>query len=218
MKKELEMKKTASITIFLICFLFCLFFANEFNELPAAEKKVNLVGTLGSADAPFDQLLMDVGIEFQLTGGLYAQLLANTQMDDENDYYYPYIIDSYSYHPSIALSFGSVYGFNAFGVYKAPISKKVRLFGKVGLTYLFYSKYYQDKDATVKLYRNGLGAGIGTGVEISLAQRFALVIGGSHELLFDRNSSTTTLNQEKHNTSWTKFYVGMVFCISRYVD
>jgi hypothetical protein len=205
------MKRTVSIIAVLI--LVSVFFTRS---LPAAEKKIYFFGALGTATEPFDEVLMDVGVEFQLAGGLYVQFLANSRIDSSGDYYYPYYYHPTYIYPSIvdiAISFSSLYGLDAYWVYKAPVSKRVNLFGKAGVTYMFYSKYYylEEDDTPVKVSRNGLGAG--AGLELKLGERLNLVFGGNYEILFGRKSSVPNLGGEKKNTSWTKFYIGFNYRI-----
>ena len=112
--------------------------------LEARKKEINLMGSLGLAASLFDNLSMDLGVELEVSENFFFQFVANTHFGESDDYpyYYPGV-----YPPAFNATYrrggldlglgGKLYGLNAYGLYKAPVSSRFALFGKAGFISCF---------------------------------------------------------------------------------
>jgi len=198
------MKKTICVTTVLI-----LFFTLSPIMTSASDKKISVFGAAGMASAPFDELLIDLGVDFQLTGGLYAEFMVNTHIgeSDYNGFFY----DSFNYNGDyfMAESPTVLHGVTANFVYKIPLSRRLKFFGKIGAGYLFYSRVYPINEYNYTRNSNdGLDGAIGGGFELFMNERTNLIIGSSYEFLLNRDTTA-----QQNETSWIKFYIGANFFI-----
>jgi hypothetical protein len=185
--------------------------------LPAAgeKKRINVTGSLGMATSGVDEALLDLGVEFQLSGGLYFSFLINSHLGgDERHYYYGYPYNYYyagsPYSFGIRISTNRLYGLNTYGVYKIPFSRKTGLFAKAGLSYIFYSKYdFDEAGYYQEVSESGFGAGLGAGVEFTLGSKAVLLLGGTYKLLFREKPRASVVVEDMLGTSWLKVYVGL---------
>jgi len=207
------MKKIISA---LTCLIFLSIFIAFPSPLSAEKKQINIVGALGIASEQFDEALFDLGVEIELTKGLFFQALINTHMGGDRYYgdpYYPYYYYDtpivYGYGRYISFSANGLHGLTTFGVYKISFSKKIRFYGKAGVNFLFYDKYdsMDDRSQYYKESQSGFGAGFGAGFEYSISPKNAIVLGGTYKYMFQKEFEKPEDIKRTH-PSWSKFYIG----------
>ena len=197
------MRKALLFVFFLVLFTLMI-------TVPGTAKRINLLGAVGIASSGLDDLLLDFGVEFQMAGEFYLQLVANNHFGDGGyrDYpYYPYSFYGSPYNASVGVSSSSLHGLNAFGVYRLPLSRKMTFFGKAGLSLMFYSTYDYNIEINgwSKSKANGPGAAFGSGFEYSLSEKIYIALGSTYKTLFKKETSL----------DWFKFYIGFNYRLKK---
>lgn len=176
-----------------------------------------ILGALGGADSGFNNVMVDLGIEFSFSKNLGLQLLANNHFSDQRryyDYYYPYGGGFVGYNPngvSVGLDFNTLHGFTLFGVHKFKLSKSIKWFSKAGINVTFYSQWDVTIDGVyTKNKKSGLGGAVGTGLEYQLADRVGLILGTTYKRLI-REVSNLKPDDPDTNLDWFKFYIGLYY-------
>jgi len=148
---------------------------------------VNLFGNVGLAASDLRGLFFDIGAEFQISNNFYAQALF--------DYYFN------PAEESIEGVDDSAYGFNLYGVYKFAGSESVNFFAKAGVHYTTIKASASVGDISVSAESSDFGIGGGLGLEFSMSEKVALVLGATAKLIFS----------EGDTGNWFKFYGGVNF-------
>ena len=148
---------------------------------------INLFGNVGFAASDLEGLFFDIGAELKLTNNFYGQVLF--------DYYF-----SPSGEDIEGLD-DSAYGFNLYGVYKFTGSGPLNLFAKAGVHYTTVKISAAANGASISAESSDFGIGGGLGVEYSLSENVALVLGATLKLIFS----------EGETGDWYKFYGGVNF-------
>jgi opacity protein-like surface antigen len=148
---------------------------------------VNLFGNVGLAASDLDGLFFDVGAEVKITNNFYGQVLF--------DYYFNPAKED------IAGLDDSAYGFNLYGVYKFTGSGPLNLFAKAGVHYTIIKMSVSGGGISISAESKDFGIGGGLGVEYSLSEQVALVLGATAKLIFF----------EGDTGNWFKFYGGINF-------
>lgn len=198
-----------------------IFAALLLGTVSSAGAEINIFGGVGFAFSDIEGLLVDLGAELQLTKGFYMQFEVDTHIGDQGGNNYYYLNDGYIGSP---MRVGTQpYGVSLFGVYKVPVSRNMKIFGKVGLHAAFhlgnvyredygYYDYYGNYEYTYYddsgPRKSGLGTGFGIGIEQRLTDKLALVLGGTYKILFDEG---TRYAPEKGNSQWYKMYVAFKY-------
>ena len=168
-----------------------IFLATMTTSLSASDKKeINLFGNIGLAASDIEGLFFDVGAELQLSRNLYAQFLF--------DYYF---------NPSgedIEGVNDSAYGFNLYGVYKTSFHRPLRFFVKAGVHYTTVKLGIAFEGITISAESSDFGIGGGAGLEYSMSDNIALVLGSTVKFIFWEGDTGT----------WFKFYGGVSFTIN----
>ena len=147
---------------------------------------INIFGNIGLASSDLEGLFVDIGAEFKFSNNFYGQVLF--------DYYF---------NPA-TLVVGvddSAYGFNLYGVYKFTGSGSLNLFAKGGVHYTTIKMSASAGGISVSAESSDFGIGGGLGVEYSLSENVALVLGATAKLIFT----------EGETGDWYKFYGGVNF-------
>ncbi|MCP4158202.1 MAG: hypothetical protein GY757_61450 [bacterium] len=201
------MKKKALIMVFL--FLIA-------TAVPVEAKDVSILGGFGLTTAASDSLCIDLGIEFQLGGNFYLQLLANTDFGSDDSRYGGYYPGS-SLPGSISYGWGGLdiglggklYGLNVYGVFRRRLSNTLLFFFKGGGHFTFYSGKDYVVESGIAYYDDwswqGLGAAAGLGLEYLLNERIGLLFGGTYKRLFNGEPP----HPDSGSTSWFKIYTGI---------
>jgi hypothetical protein len=203
------MKKVIIITV--------LFAVVLLNPVPSAGAEINIFGGVGFAFSDVEGVLIELGAEMRLTKGFYMQLMVDTYLDDRARSSYYYLGDGYIGSP---ITIGTrPYGINFFGVYKVPISRNWKVFGKAGIHaafnlsnvyrgyydfYGYYDYYYYYDDSGPE--KNGVGTAFGIGIEHRLTKKLSLLVGGTFKMLFDEG---TRYAPEQGNSRWFKMYTAL---------
>ena len=148
---------------------------------------VNLFGNVGLAASDLEGLFIDVGAEVKITNNFYGQVLF--------DYYF-----SPSGEDIEGLD-DSAYGFNLYGVYKFTGSGPLNLFAKAGVHYTTVKISASGGGYSLSAESSDFGLAGGLGVEYSLSEQVALVLGATAKLIFP----------EGDTGNWFKFYGGINF-------
>lgn len=152
-------------------------------------KRINLFADLGAAANDFEGMFIDVGVEMQLSGKFYGQLL------------FDYYLDPTGSNTSSVKS--EVYGFGLYGVYKAPLSDNLNFFVKGGLTYQMVKVSVEFLGVTLEgETESELGFGAGGGIEYGLSEKLALQAGLTYRGIFAEGGA-----------NWLKIYGGVSFRI-----
>jgi opacity protein-like surface antigen len=171
----------------LLCITLVMFLGVITTSLSAGDKKINLFGNVGIATSDVEGLFVDVGAELQFTNNIYGQLLF--------DYYF---------NPTgedIEGVNDSAYGFNLYGVYKFSSSSALNLFVKAGVHYTTIKASAEAYGISVSVSDSDFGIGGGLGIEYSLSEKMALLLGGTVKVIFSEGETGT----------WFKFYGGFNF-------
>lgn len=154
---------------------------------PAPGKKINLFANPGLATGEFEGKFFDLGVEMGLYRNIYGQFLFD---------YYLRPISWRRKNGNLA------YGFNFYIVYKLLKFNKVNFFIKGGLHYTFEQHPLPWSGEIFK--ERYLGTGTGSGMEVTLSNRLALVLG-------------VTAKQGKlgYTSRWVKFYCGLSYCLNK---
>lgn len=182
----------------------------------AGKKRVNISGAFGVATFFFDEPMVDLGVEFQLSKGFYGRFLFTTTFGSSGYPYSPYYYGpGYGgyYGPDMGLYSDSMIGVNAIAAYKHRFLKGVKLLWQTGVFFMYYREYNNVFIESRQTYRivgtetTGLGALGGTGVEFILSKKIDLVIAGVYHRLF--NGELLDLDNGKVSDHWLKFYLGI---------
>jgi hypothetical protein len=214
MQKEFSMRRTGRRLI-LIAFTLVLSFT-ILVYASKTKKQINIFGSLGIATSEIEDPLIDVGIEFQLVQGFYLRLEFNTHLSSGDNYNYGYYSPGYYdwYYPGMGLNDGAIlHGLSTFGVYKVPLSKKLRFFVQAGLNYMFY--WRDDYDFVTftrrRIKKNGPGMGFGSGFELDLSKKIGLIGGGIYRKLFKEEAPLHPDVPSPGQPDWLKIYVGFYY-------
>lgn len=189
------------------------------SEYTKQRKEINLYGAFGLASFFFEEGLLDLGLEFQVTRGFFLSIEVNNRLGGGRRYWDPYYYGyGYAtgygwYSPGIGIYANSMYAANLFGTIKLRISRtgKTRLFTKGGIFFLFSSGLddsgydYSPSNDT----ESGLGGAIGTGIEYRIASRVTLVSGFTYKTLFKQK--LYELDTQKTGDHWFKYYLGIAY-------
>lgn len=212
-----------NVKLKIICLMLCVCLLTPWlaaqEEVKVSREKIHhwsAMGALGGADSGFNNVMVDLGVEFQFSKSLAVQFLANSHFSDERryyDYYYPY--GSFvGYTPggvSVGLDFNSLHGFTFFGVHKLKLSKKVKFFTKAGINVTFYSQWDVTPDGYyTENKKSGLGGAIGAGLDYKLADKIGLLLGSTYKRLI-REVSNLKPHDPDTNLDWFKFYIGLYY-------
>jgi hypothetical protein len=181
-----------------------------------AKKQINILGSLGIATSDIEEPLIDIGIEFQLVQGLYFRLEVNTHLGSGNNYYYDYYGPGYNnwYYPGVGLDNGAIlHGLSTSGVYKVPLSKKLRFFIQAGLNYMFYWRNVYDNVYFTwrRKKKNGPGVRFGSGFELDLSRKIGFIGGGIYTKLFKEEAQWHPDISTTRQPAWIKIYVGFYY-------
>lgn len=188
----------------------------------AASSRVNAYGAIGFPTPHFGAPGLDLGIEAQLSKKFYLQFMINMLMGAESSDYrntggYPYDLYGAPYWGAGGVNTGLgsgnlLYGISSYGVYKFPVSKRMKLWVKGGVHFSFYDNFEPNEDGYMR--RNdahGLGTGLGVGLEHNFSGRFGVVGGILHKVVWVKTSGQDQLDE---NISWFKLYTGIIIRIS----
>jgi len=148
---------------------------------------INLFGNVGLAASDLEGLFVDLGAELKITNNFYGQVLV--------DYYFSPTGED------IEGLDDSAYGFNLYGVYKFTGSGSLNLFAKAGVHYTTVKMSASGGGFSVSAESSDFGIGGGLGVEYSMSEQVALVLGATAKLIFS----------EGDTGNWFKFYGGVNF-------
>jgi len=148
---------------------------------------VNIFGNVGLATSDVEGLFVDIGAELKLSNNFYGQVLF--------DYYFSPIGEDI---PGLD---DSAYGFNLYGVYKFTGSESLNLFAKAGVHYTTVKMSASTGGVTFSAESSDFGIGGGLGIEYSMSENVALVLGATAKLIFS----------EGDTGNWFKFYGGVNF-------
>ena len=148
---------------------------------------VNLFGNVGLAASDLEGLFVDIGAEFKFSNNFYGQVLF--------DYYFSPTGED------IEGLDDSAYGFNLYGVYKFTGSGPLNLFAKAGVHYTTVKMSASGGGISVSAESSDFGIAGGLGVEYSMSEQVALVLGATAKLIFS----------EGETGNWFKFYGGLNF-------
>jgi hypothetical protein len=181
-------------------------------------KQINIIGALGLATSGIDDPIFDVGVEVELVRHLFVRFMLNSHLGDSRNYYdyYPtyYYGQGHGTYWGVGYNDGTVlHGLTAGGVFKAAVSKKIKLFFQASLNYMSYTRYdYQTDDQKWQGTRqSGYGAGFGSGLEFYLGERFGLMAGGTYRLLFEEQSQQLPNTPRPDKPDWLEIYVGFYY-------
>lgn len=210
------MKSTGKRLIVVIFALVFLFSSLDFAARTRTKNRINILGSLGIATSDIEDPLIDVGIEFQLAHGLYLRLEVNTHLGSKDNYYYDYYGRGYYdwYYPGMGLNDGAIFhGLTTSGVYKVPLSRKLRFFIQAGLNYMFYwSDVYDNVYFTWRrVKKNGPGVGFGSGFELDLWEKIGLMGGGIYRKLFKEEAQWHPDIPPTGQPDWLKIYMGFYY-------
>jgi hypothetical protein len=209
-------------TIFLLLTVFVLPMTAH-----AQQKKINIIGTLGTATINIHKVIINLGIEMEVFHNFYAQagfdnLFAGTSlMANARD-------NRISFSQTMRTQ---IFAMNLLGTFKLPLTRLIAVFTKAGLSYTLRFRYYYNDNYrdSFGFYENGynsyynyyhgtypeaqetpmptgLAYTLGTGIEYRLNEKVALIGGGTYESLFAQTSLSKE-NNERGN--WVKIYVGI---------
>jgi opacity protein-like surface antigen len=152
------------------------------------QKSGSLIGSLGFASLDFEGVAMDIGVEMQVKGNIYGQLLFDYYMDPFGDEGY----QGGDY---------SAYGINLYGVYKIDASEQLKFFAKAGI-HLTTVKWTTKIDDIIGVSANDshVGAAAGIGAQYMLNDRWGILAGGTVKVLFGGLAD-----------KWLKFYGGLSY-------
>jgi hypothetical protein len=219
MQKEFSMKRTGKrLTVIAFALVF-IFTAQVFAAKTGTKKQINILGTLGIATSDIEEPLIDIGVEFQMVQGLYLRLEINTHLGSGNNYYYD---DYYSpryyyggYYPGIGLNDGAIlHGLSTSGIYKVPLSRKLRFFIQAGLNYMFYNRDVYDNDYYTwrREKKNGPGVAFGSGFELDLSEKLGFSGGGIYRQLFKEEAQWhPDIPPPDQPPAWLKIYIGLFY-------
>jgi hypothetical protein len=216
MQKEFSMKSTGRRLIVVTFALVFLFTALAFAAKTGAKNRINILGSLGIATSEIEEPLIDVGIEFQLGQGLYLRLEVNSHLSSGDNYYYDYYGPGYYdwYYPGVGRNEGTIlHGLSTSGVYKVPLSKKLRFFIQAGLNYMFYWRDVYDNVYFTwrRVKKNGPGVAFGSGFELDLSGKIGLIGGGIYRKLFKEEAQWHPDIPPAGQPDWFKIYVGFYY-------
>jgi len=186
-------------------FLFLIIFILILNG-----KKLNIIAGLGVNFAGDTGVTVDLGTEFRLKNQFFLQVVLNSIVAEQQPMMY------YDPHGS----FLQVSGITLLGIYKLPVSSKVRLFCKAGLLaklricMLEYFSPYMGMAGHEK--RGGIGSSMGLGIEKVLSKKVTLFVGTDYQVLFkSKQYPKIELVSENYKIyrmyDWLKIYMGVIF-------
>lgn len=147
---------------------------------------LSVFGGFGFALNDFKGFCLVLGTEIQINEKFYAQFLLD---------YYPSAGEK-----SVEGAGNSVYGINLYGVFKQPISERLKLFAKAGVHYTvmegasyFWGMYFTEAQSK-------FGVGAGFGAEYDLNEKLSLLLGATVKLIFADETGT-----------WIKIYSGVSY-------
>ncbi len=211
------MKSTGKRLIVVTFALFFLFTALAFAARTGTKNRINILGSLGIATSDIEDPLIDFGIEFQLSHGLYLRLEVNTHLGSGDNYNYNYYRRGYYdwyYNPGMGLNDGAIlHGLTTSGVYKLPLSKRLRFFIQAGLNYMFYWRNVYDNVYFTwrRVKKNGPGVGFGSGFELDLSEKIGLIGGGIYRKLFKEEVQWHPDIPSTGQPDWLKIYMGFYY-------
>ena len=205
------MKKIVFIAVLLLSIML---------PVSADSRQINVFGGVGFAFSDIEGVTVELGAEMELLQGFYLQFMANSYLSDQLGGNYYYYSDSHLYSTQQIST--RPYGLNLYGLYKFPISRTLKVFGKAGVhvafhispryDYYYYDYYYYGNnyyyDSGPK--KSGFGTGFGIGIEHELTNKLALVVGGTYKILFDEGSQYAP---DKGNSRWFKLYTSFNYRI-----
>jgi hypothetical protein len=182
----------------------------------AKNKEINILAAVGGTDAVFEDAMIDLGLELQLTRLFYFQVVANSHLEDNNRYYYPYYgsyggIGYGGNSVAVGLNFNALHGISTYGLIKGSVARRLEFYAKGGLNITFYTRYdsisgFQSRKEST----TGFGAGFGTGVDYKLTEKIGLVVGTTYKFLFKRQSE---VGPENSRIDWFKYFIGLSYKI-----
>jgi hypothetical protein len=207
--KMTQIKKTAlaaSLVIFLSISLT--------TPVSAGKKRINVSASFGAATFFFDEPMVDLGVELQVSKGFYGRFLLSTTFGSGGYPYNPYSGYGYGgyYDPNMGFYGETMVGLNAIAAYKHRLFKKTRLLWQAGVFFMYYREYNNVFDEISQSYgivatdATGLGALGGTGVEFILSKKLDLVAAGVYHSFF--NKELLDPDNGKVSNHWVKFYLG----------
>jgi hypothetical protein len=215
---RIKMKRIKKTAILMSLFIFLSISLTS--PVSAGKKRVNISAAFGAATFFFDEPIVDLGVEFQLSKGFYGRLMLTTSFGSSgypyNPYYYGSGYGGY-YDPNMGFYGDSMVGVNAIAAYKHRLFKRVRLLWQAGVFFMYYREYNNVFDEISQSYgivgteTTGLGALGGTGFEFILAKKIDLVLAGVYHSLFNRE--LLDLDNGKVKNHWLKFYLGINYRI-----
>jgi len=186
----------------------------------AGSRQINVFGGVGFAFSDVEGVTIEIGVEMELLQGFYLQFMANSHLSDQVGGNYYYYNDSHLYSRQQIST--RPYGLNLYGLYKFPVSRTLKVFGKAGVHVAFhitprYDYYYYDSYYGNNYYNNyyyddsgpkksGIGTAFGVGVEHQLTKKLALVVGGTYKILFDEG---TEYAPDQGNSRWFKMFISL---------
>lgn len=154
--------------------------------LPAAgsgKRKIVFAG-IGSATSDLGGLFLDIGIEKRFFTNFYGQFLFDYYF---NPFKVPGVSDSYAY------------GFNFYGVYKIPVSKRLHFFLKAGF---HLTTLMRERTSSYISNRKDYGPTGGGGIEFHLSKWVYIYGGITRKWAYD---------EDEKDFKWTKLYSGLIF-------
>ncbi|MGD2086073.1 MAG: hypothetical protein PVH61_07810 [Candidatus Aminicenantes bacterium] len=205
-KRERRLIAVAFVLVF-------LFTAQDFAARTGTKKQINILGSLGIATSDIEEPLIDIGVEFELAQGLYFRLEVNTHLGSGDNYYYDPLYYDW-YYPGIGLNDGAIlHGFSTSGVYKVPLSKKLRFFIQAGLNYMFYWRDVYDNVYFTwrREKKNGPGVAFGSGFELDFSGKIGFIGGGIYRQLFKDEAQWHPDIPAAGQPAWLKIYIGLYY-------
>jgi hypothetical protein len=213
------MKKAIMVLVCCLVLALTMWAAEEKKIKEPVQHRWSFVGALGAADSGFDNVMVDIGVEFRASRNVAFQLVANNHFSDRRRYYdpfyYPYGGGFFGYSPgnvSVGLDANALHGISLYSVYRFSLSEKWAFFTKAGLNVTFYSRW--EPSETVGYYekysKNGLAGAAGMGLELALSKRAGLLLGSTYKR-FIREISNLGPDDPSAGLDWFKFYVGLYY-------
>jgi hypothetical protein len=211
-----QIKKTV-----LLASLFIFLAVSLTTPVSAGKKRINISAAFGAATFFFDEPMVDLGVELQLSKGLYGRFLLSTTFGTSGSPYNSpyYIYPGYGgyYGPDMGFYGETMIGVNAIAAYKHRLFKGAGLLWQAGLFFMYYREYNNVFDEVWQQYGivasddSGVGALGGTGVEFTLSPKIDLVFAGVYHSLFSKELLDP--DNGKISDHWIKFYVGINYRI-----
>jgi len=157
--------------------------------LSAAAKQINITGGVGFAFSDIEGAMIELGVELQMVKGFFLQLTAGSYLDDQSggggwDNYILYY--GGALHTPMRIT-ARPYSLDLYSVFKLPVSRQMKVFGKAGVHAAFYlQSYWDDYFGYSGPREEGVGTALGLGMEHLLTERLAITVGVTYKVIFDK--------------------------------